>query len=95
MNLSDGTETAWLVNNMGPFGADALFNGTLTGHTANVDNRNIIVKDITTNDPRNNSEYRCVIKSQGTSTTLNESDPTFLYVAGELAVCDYLATMYS
>ena len=66
----------------------------LTGHTANVKNGNIIVKDITTNDPRNNSEYRCVIKLQGTSTTLNESDPTFLYVAGELAVCNYLATYY-
>ena len=93
MNLSNGTETGWLVNNMGPFGANALFNGILAGHSANVDRGNIIVEDVITNDPRNDSEYRCVIRLQGTSTTVNESGPTFLYVAGELAyVATYVAT---
>ena len=32
INLSNGTETAWLVNNMGLFGTDALFNGTYWTH---------------------------------------------------------------
>ena len=79
---------------MGPFGANALSNGILAGHALNVDTGNIIVKDITTNDPRNDSEYRCLIRLQGTPTILNESDPTFLYVAGELSYYMYLARIH-
>ena len=86
MNLSNGTEAAWLVNKMGPFGANALSNGILAGHSLNVDSGNIIVNDIITKDPRNDSEYRCVIRLQDTPTILNQSDPTFLYVAGELTI---------
>ena len=85
MNLTSGTEVAWIVNNMGPFGASALFNGALAGHTADVENGSIIVLDVATNDPRNDSEYKCILRSQVAKTiTLNESVPTSLFVAGEL-----------
>ena len=85
INLTRGTEAAWIVNNMGPFGTSALFNGALAGHTADIENGSIIVVDIATNDPRNDSEYRCVLRSQVTETiTLNESVPTSFLIAGEL-----------
>ena len=75
------------MNNEGPYRISAIRSGTLTGYTANVDNSNLIVENIMMNDVRNDSEYRCVIiPAQGMVTVadiIDESDPTFLYVAGK------------
>ena len=69
---------------MGPYRIIALRNGILTGHSATVDNSNLIVENIMMNDGRNGSEYICVvIPAQGMITIIDESDPTILYVAGE------------
>ena len=72
---------------MGPYRIRALRSGTLTGHSATLDNNNLIVENIMMNDPRNGSEYRCVIvPAQGMVTISDikdESNPTILYVAGE------------
>ena len=66
---------------MGPFGVNSLLNGIQDGYSVN--GNNLIVENITMNDDRNNTEYRCVIIIQGTETRERESDPTILYVAGE------------
>ena len=58
-----------------------LFNGGLDGH--NISGRNILVEDIVLNDLRNGSKYSCIIP-QIPPTPDIESNPTFLYVAGEL-----------
>ena len=75
------------MNNEGPYRINAIRNGILTGYTATLDNGNLIVENITMNDSRNDSEYRCVIiPVQGIiffADIRNESDPTTLYVAGE------------
>ena len=87
--ISTSETTGWLVNNMGPFRISAIRSGRLTGHTATLDSSNLIVENIMMNDVRNDSEYRCVVISiqttpQGTIyDTIDESDPTILYVAGE------------
>ena len=60
---------------------NALFNGIEAGY--NISGNNLIVENIMMNDDRNNTEYRCVIITQGTTTILRQSDPTILYVAGE------------
>ena len=79
--------TAWLVNNMGLYRRSALRNGILAGYTTNLGSNNLIVENVTMNDVRNDSDYRCVIMpAQGMITiadTIDESDLTILYVAGE------------
>ena len=79
--------TGWLVNNNGPYRISSLRSGILTGHTATLDNSNLIVENIMMNDGRNGSEYRCVVIPAYGGTTfadiIDESDPTILYVAGE------------
>ena len=84
---STSQTTGWLVNNEGPYRINAIRNGILTGYTATLDSANLIVENVTINDVRNGSEYICVIiPAQGMVTVANiidESDPTFLYVAGE------------
>ena len=82
---------AWLVDNMGPYRITALRSGILIRHSATVDSNNLIVENITMNDDRNGSDYRCVtaVSEQSMITFANiidESDPTILYVAGE---CQY------
>ena len=72
----------WLINHLGPYGVSALHNGILKGYSANITTNNLIVKNITMNDVRNNTEYRCGLRTQPTSTIL-QRDPTILYVAGE------------
>ena len=85
-----GSQTAgWLINNsMGPYRINAIRGGILAGHTAALGSHNLIVENIMMNDDRNGSDYRCVIvPSTGTPSLGNiieESDPTILYVAGEL-----------
>ena len=71
---------------MGPYGINSLVNGIVSGYSATLCGNNIIVKDIVMNDARNDSYYYCV-RARGTHI-LNESDPTFLYVAGKYA-CSY------
>ena len=75
------------MNNEGPYRISSLRSGILTGHTATLDSTNLIVENIMKNDVRNGSEYICVIiPAQGTVTVsdiTDESDPTFLYIAGE------------
>ena len=95
MNAS-GTKAGWLVNQMGPYGVNALRNDILTGYSAALNSNNLIVENIMMNDVRNGSDYRCVIISQNTSVQhiLRESDPTLLYVAGEYqyVTIDYIYT---
>ena len=75
-------EIAWIVNQMGPYGITQLHNGILSGYTATLGRTNLIVQNIVLNDVRNGSIYRCVMVNN-TRTILDESDLTFLYVAGE------------
>ena len=73
---------AWLVNHI-LHGVNALSNGILSGYSANVLDNNLIVQNIVMNDSRNDTEHRCVIVISGTTTIVNNSDPTILYVAGK------------
>ena len=99
VTVNSTSQTAgWLVNNTGLYSISAIRNGILTGHTATLDSNNLIVKNITMNDGRNDSEYKCVIiPAQGMPTFANiivESDPTVLYVAGEyIRIHTYLVIM--
>ena len=72
---------AWLVNNMGLHGINALRNGILTGYTTTLGSDNLIVENIMMNDDRNNTEYQCVIVLHG--TIQRRSDRTLMFVAGE------------
>ena len=81
MKSNDNEAVAWTINHVGPYGTNSLENGIVAGYSANWNN--LIVESIMINDNRNNTEYRCVITTQGTTTILRQSDPTILYVAGE------------
>ena len=92
--MDSGTQqrAAWLINHTGPHGANSLLNGVLAGYSVDISSSTLIIQNITMNDVRNGSNYRCVIL-QGT-TTVRESDLTLLYVAGEyitlyLCMCSY------
>ena len=83
----------WLINHLGPYGVSALHNGILKGYSANITTNNLIVKNITMNDVRNNTAYRCGLRTQNIPTIL-QSNPTILYVAGEYhsySICMYNA----
>jgi len=82
---------AWLINNMGPYRINSIRSGSLAGHTAALDSNNLIVNSyMWMYYDRNGSDYRCVIVPSTGALTLGniirESDPTILYVAGELCV---------
>ena len=79
--MTSGNQAAWLVNNMGPYGINALRGGILPGHTTTLDSNNLIVENITMNDVRNDTEYQCVIVLQ--DIIQRRSDRTFLYVTGK------------
>ena len=88
VTVTSGNQVAWLVNNLGPYGINALRNGILAGYTATLGSDNLIVEDIMINDVRNGSEYQCVIVPAQyymitVADIIDESDPTILYVAGE------------
>ena len=88
MTSNDTEAVAWLINHMGPFRLNALLNGVVAGYSTRLNENNLIVKNITMNDNRNDTEYRCVITTQDTTqgatpTILRSGDPTILYVAGE------------
>ena len=71
---------------MGPYGINSLRNDILPEYSANLGSNNLIVENIMMSDVRNDTEHRCVIVLQGTSTIQRESDPILLLVAGE---CHY------
>ena len=80
--LNDIETTEWLVNHTGPHRPNALLDGQSPGYTLN-NNNNLIVKNITMNDVRNNTEYQCAIITRGTMPKKHWSDLTILYVSGE------------
>ena len=77
---SGGHSVAWLINNVGPYGVNALRNGIQDGYSAN--GNNLIVENIMMNDSRNGSEYSCMIVNN-MERIIQMSNETFLYVAGE------------
>ena len=82
MTSSSNEQVAWQINHGTPYTVSGLPNGIVTGYSAN--GNNLIVENIMINDDRNDTEYRCVITTQGTRTILRQSDSsTILYVAGE------------
>ena len=84
MTSNDNEALAWQINYGILHKPSALHNGIVAGYSAN--GSNLIVENITTNDDRNSTQYRCVIIIPDTTTILRESEPTILYVAGE---CQY------
>ena len=81
---------AWIINH-NQYTMASLSIGILAGFSADINSSNLIVKKIVMNDTRNNTEYRCVIIMSDTIT--EDSDPTFLYVAGEcVPVCTILSS---
>ena len=81
-DLSDQTTTtAWIINGTTFYDIMSLHDGELAGHSATLSGRNIIVENITMNDPRNASVYKCMIANE--DMIFYEGDPSFLYIAGE------------
>ena len=72
----------------------ALHNGILKGYSANISTNNLIVENIMVNDVRNNTEYRCALRTENIPSIL-ESDPTILYIAGEYHYAVYVCIMSS
>ena len=89
-NLTATVGIAWRVNGT-PYTLSELFNGQPTGH--NTSGTNIIVENIMMNDVRNGTTYTC-IQSQTPPTPDIESDPTFLYVAGEYNILHYIINKF-
>ena len=81
---------AWLINYSKPYGMSALRNGIVKGYSANAGSNNLIVKNVTMNDVRNNTEYRCELKEE---EIILKSDPTILYIAGEYHYTVYMFIM--
>ena len=81
MTSSNNEQVAWTINHGTPYTVMGLRNGIVTGHSSN--GNNLIVENIMMNDDRNNTEYRCVIITAGTTTIQRQSNPTILRVAGE------------
>ena len=73
------TGIAWIIN-FALYNVSSLNRGVLPGYSADLFSSNLIVKNITMNDSRNGTEYRCVITMSG---EIVNGDTTFLYVAGE------------
>ena len=73
-------EVIWIIDH-NQYTVASLSIGILNGYSADINSSNLIVKNIVMNDTRNNTDYRCAIIMSGTIT--EDSDPTFLYVAGE------------
>ena len=70
----------WIID-FNQYAVASLANGILNGYSADITSSNLIVKNIVMNDIRNNTEYRCAIIMSDMTT--EDSDSTFLYVAGE------------
>ena len=81
---------AWIIN-YNRYNVASLSSGTLDGYSADINSSNLIVKNIVMNDDRNNTEHRCSIIMSDMKT--EDSDPTFLYVAGEyVPVCTIVSS---
>ena len=72
----------WIINHIF-YEINSLNNDILPGYSANFLNNNLMVENIVMNDHRNDSNYLCAIVTLGTTTIVDISDPTFLYVAGK------------
>ena len=77
---------AWIINNGVIYTVQRLHNGILTGYSTN--GNNLVIENIMMNDVRNNTEYICVtvpstVSNPTIADTLDQSDSTILYVAGE------------
>ena len=81
MTSNDNEAVAWLINGRVPYRVIYLGNKIWPRYSAN--GNNLIVENIMMNDNRNSSMFSCVIVSGTSDKILNESEPTFLYVAGE------------
>ena len=81
MTSSNNEGVAWTINDGTPYTVMGLHKGKVAEYSSN--GNNLLVENIMMNDDRNNTEYRCVIITQGTTTILHQSDPTILRVAGE------------
>ena len=80
----------WIIN-YNRYTVDSLSNGILDGYSADINSSSLIVKNIVMNDNRNNTECRCSIIMSDMIT--EDSDPTFLYVAGEcVPVCTVVSS---
>ena len=74
-NISEGS-TGWRVNNDRIYTLTEIRYGELTGHSASINETNLVV-----NVPTNNTQYNCAsIRDAGNII----SDPAFLYIAGRL-----------
>ena len=71
----------WTIDDIGPYGVSALYNGILDGYSASTDTTSIIILNIMMNDSRNGTEYRCGVNNGGVLQL--ESNAITLYVAGE------------
>ena len=80
----------WIIN-FNRHGVSSLANGILDGYSADINSSNLIVKNIVMNDNRNNTEYMCVVIMS--DRVVNDSDPIFLYVAGEY-LCNLIVNNY-
>ena len=69
--------TKWLINDMGPYGASSLYNGLLDGYSSNSHTNSIIILNITMNDNRNGTNYRCKING------LSSKEKIILYVTSK------------
>ena len=75
-------EVKWIINH-NFYGVNALSGSILANYSADTNNNNLLVQNIVMNDDRNDTEHRCVVVNAGTIEILNNSDPTFLYIAGK------------
>ena len=73
-------EVIWIINH-NQYTVVSLSSGILDGYSADITSSNLIVKNMVMNDIRNNTEYRCAIIMSDMTT--EDSNSTFLYVAGE------------
>ena len=81
MTSNNNEAVAWTIIYGTPYVLSGLRNGIVVGYSTN--GNNLILENIMMNDDRNNTEYRCMIIRQYTTTRLRQSEPTILYVAGE------------
>ena len=91
---SANESAVWMIGQGGPYATDFLANGSVDGYSADMHD-NLIIKNITKNDDRNGTEYRCGAISRATpgafSSFVKMGNITILYVAGEY--CDSIAAV--
>ena len=68
----------WSVGHVGPHGVSTIQNGIMSGYSASLKGE-LIIRNVMTNDNRNQTEYQCWIMQNRTI----RGNPIALYVAGE------------